>query len=149
VETISFARGAPAPELLPAAELADCVDSVLGREGRTILSYGAGAGYTPLRELIGEWFEVHPGRVVLTNGGLQGLELLTRRLARGRSVVCELPTYDRAYKVFLDAPALRKTLYARSYVGSSHTTERPRASLRVSSSRPCRPPFVKIGRAHV
>ena len=71
METISFARGAPSPDLLPLDELADCTETVLAHDGRTILSYGAGAGYAPLRELIGEWFEVHPGRVLLTNGGLQ------------------------------------------------------------------------------
>ena len=105
METISFARGAPAPELLPLEELADCAQTVLARDGKTILSYGAGAGYTPLRELIGEWFEVHPGRVLLTNGGLQALELLSRKLARGNTVLCEWPTYDRAYKLFLKAGA--------------------------------------------
>src|SRR5437773_8739666 len=52
METISFARGAPSPDLLPLEELADCAEAVLAREGKTILSYGAGAGYTPLRELI-------------------------------------------------------------------------------------------------
>jgi 2-aminoadipate transaminase len=104
VETISFARGAPSPDLLPLEELADCAATVLGRDGKTILSYGAGAGYTPLRELVGEWFDVHPGRVVLTNGGLQGLDLLAAR-ARGHVLVAEWPTYDRAYKLFLRAGA--------------------------------------------
>src|SRR4051812_24098030 len=102
---ISFARGAPAPELLPIEELADCAETALKRDGRTILSYGSGAGYTPLRELVGEWFEVHPSRVLLTNGGLQALDLLTRNLARGRTVMCEAPTYDRAYNVFLSGGA--------------------------------------------
>jgi DNA-binding transcriptional MocR family regulator len=105
METISFARGAPEPDLLPVDELADCAETVLAREGKTILSYGAGAGYAPLRELIGEWFGVHPGRVVITNGGLQGLDLLARALARGKPLVCEWPTYDRAYKLFLAAGA--------------------------------------------
>ena len=101
METISFARGAPSPDLLPLEELADCTETVLARDGRTILSYGAGAGYAPLRELIGEWFEVHPGRVLLTNGGLQALDLLAKALARGNVMLCEWPTYDRAYKLFL------------------------------------------------
>jgi DNA-binding transcriptional MocR family regulator len=105
VETISFARGVPSPDLLPLEELADCAETVLARDGKTILSYGAGAGYTPLRELIGEWFEVHPGRVLVTNGGLQGLDLLARALASGRPVVCEWPTYDPAYTLFLRAGA--------------------------------------------
>ena len=101
METISLARGAPAPELLPLDELADCAETVLRREGKTILSYGAGAGYTPLRELVGEWFQVHPGRVLLTNGGLHALDLIAKALARGNMMLCEWPTYDRAYKLFL------------------------------------------------
>jgi DNA-binding transcriptional MocR family regulator len=105
MDTISFARGAPAPELLPLEELADCAEAVLAREGKTILSYGAGAGYTPLRELVGEWFQVHPGRVLLTNGGLQALDLIARSLARNQMMLCEWPTYDRAYKLFLRAGA--------------------------------------------
>jgi len=105
VDTISFAEGAPAPELLPLEELADCAGTVLAREGKSILSYGAGAGYPPLRELIGEWFGVHPGRVLLTNGGLQALDMLARKLGRGAPLVCEWPSYDRAYKLFLRAGA--------------------------------------------
>ena len=79
--------------------------SALERDGRTILSYGAGAGYTPLRALIAQWFGVHPSRVVLTNGALHGLALLARRLARGRNVVAEYPIYPRAERVLLAAEA--------------------------------------------
>lgn len=101
METISFAREAPAPELLPLEELADCAATVLGADGKTLLSYGSGAGYTPLRELIGEWFGVHPYRVVITNGWLQGFGLLTRGLVHGRTVAVESPTYDPALKALL------------------------------------------------
>ena len=52
-----------APELLPVEELADCAQAAFARDGKTILSYGSGAGYAPLRELIGEWFRVDPARV--------------------------------------------------------------------------------------
>ena len=93
---ISLAADGLGPDLIPLEELADCVETALARDGRTILSYGAGAGYAPLRELIGEWFEVHPGRVLLTNGGLQALDLLAKALARGNVMACEWPTYDRA-----------------------------------------------------
>jgi 2-aminoadipate transaminase len=101
VETISLARGVPAPECLPVEELADCAGTVLAREGKALLSYGPGAGYTPLRELIGRWFGVHPYRVVLTNGALQGLGLLGRGLVGGRNVFLEYPTYDRALNLIL------------------------------------------------
>jgi len=102
-QVISFARGVPAPECLPVDELAECARAVLERDGKTILSYGPGAGYTPLRSLIGEWFDVHPGRVVLTNGSLNGFVLLAQRLARGRQAYVEYPTYDRALKILLNA----------------------------------------------
>src|SRR5262245_4646948 len=105
METISFAGDWLGPELVPAEELADCARTALGRDGRTILSYGASAGYTPLRALIAQWFGVHPSRVVLTNGSLQGLALLARHVARGRNIVAEYPLYDRAGAVLLAADA--------------------------------------------
>jgi 2-aminoadipate transaminase len=105
METISFARDTLAPEYLPTEELADCAATVLARDGRTILSYGSGAGYTPLRTLVGEWFGVHPGRVVLTNSSLQGLQMVARHLAPGRGVITEFPTYDRVNPMLLVAGA--------------------------------------------
>jgi DNA-binding transcriptional MocR family regulator len=104
-QVISFARGVPAPECLAVDDLAECARAVIERDGRTILSYGSGAGYTPLRSLIAEWFGVHPGRVVLTNGSLNGFVLLAQRLARGRHAFVEYPTYDRAIKILLGAGA--------------------------------------------
>jgi DNA-binding transcriptional MocR family regulator len=102
--SISLSSEQIAPELLPLEELADCAGTALRRDGRSILSYGSGAGYTPLRELIGEWFDVHPSRVVLTNGQLNGLALLAGRV-HGRGVMIEYPIHDRAERVLLDAGA--------------------------------------------
>ena len=104
-QTISFARGVPAPECLPVEELAECARAVIERDGKTILSYGPGAGYAPLRALIGEWFGVHPGRVVVTNGSLNGFVLIAQRKVRGQNVITEAPTYDRANKILLRAGA--------------------------------------------
>jgi 2-aminoadipate transaminase len=98
-QVISFARGVPAPECLAEEELADCARTALERDGKTILSYGSGAGYTPLRETIAEWCKVAPGRVILTNGGLQGFVLLAQQFGRGKTVLVELPTYDRPLKL--------------------------------------------------
>ena len=105
MEPISFAGDSVGPDLVPVEELADCARAALERDGRTILSYGASAGYTPLRALIAQWFGVHPSRVVITNGALHGLALLARQVARGRNVVAEYPIYDRAEAVLLAAEA--------------------------------------------
>jgi DNA-binding transcriptional MocR family regulator len=97
---ISFARGAPAPECLAVDLLADCARAAVERDP-SVLAYGAGGGYAPLRESLAARHAVEPGRVILTNGGLQGIafvfeELLARRPGR---VLVEGPTYDRPLKL--------------------------------------------------
>jgi DNA-binding transcriptional MocR family regulator len=97
---ISFARGAPAPECLDAALLADCARAAVERDPG-VLGYGPGGGYGPLREWLGARSGVEPGRVVVTHGGLQGFvfyaeELLAERPGR---VLVEAPTYDRPLKI--------------------------------------------------
>ncbi len=98
---ISFARGAPAPSCLDPALISDCAHAVLERDGATILSYGTGGGYGPLRELLAERHGVDPARVFVTTGGLQGFVFYSAaQLARrpGR-VLVEGPTYDRPLKL--------------------------------------------------
>jgi 2-aminoadipate transaminase len=97
---ISFARGAPALELIPADELAECALEVARREGAKVFAYGPGGGYAPLREWVAERHGVSSERVVLTVGGLQGFvfyaaEQLARRPGR---VLVEAPSYDRPLK---------------------------------------------------
>jgi 2-aminoadipate transaminase len=94
---ISFARGAPAPELIPAAELADCAHAAAERDGASLFGYGSGGGYGPLREWVAARHDVDSRRVVLTVGGLFGFvlyaaEALARRPGR---VLVEGPSYDR------------------------------------------------------
>lgn len=98
MRTISFARGIPAPECLPVAELADCARAVLERDGETVLNYGPAAGYGPLREWLGERHGVPPGRIVVTNGSLQGLDLVAARYGGERRLLVEAPTYDRVLR---------------------------------------------------
>jgi len=97
---ISFARGVPAPECLAVEELADCARAAVERDGRTILSYGPGGGYGPLRERLAEQHGVEPSRVVITSGSLQGFVFLAEQLVRpGTRVLVEAPTYDRPLKI--------------------------------------------------
>jgi DNA-binding transcriptional MocR family regulator len=98
METISFARGVPAPECIPVQELADCARAAIERDGDTVLSYGPVGGYQPLREWIAERHGVDPGRVLVTNGSLQGIAFLADRFA-GAQVLVERPTYDRPLKL--------------------------------------------------
>ena len=99
METIAFARGVPAPECLPVEEMADCARAAIERDGKTILSYGPGGGYAPLRAWVAERHGVEPARILLTNGALQGFVLIAQRLAPGRRVLVERPTYDRPLKI--------------------------------------------------
>jgi 2-aminoadipate transaminase len=99
METISFARGIPAPECLPATDIADCARAAIERGGHAVLNYGPAGGYGPLREWIAGRHGVEPERVVLTNGSLQAFQFVARRLAGRGPVLVEGPTYDRPLKV--------------------------------------------------
>ena len=99
METISFARGVPAPECIPVDELADCARVAIEQGGAAVLSYGPGGGFAPLRAWIGERYGVEHERVVLTNGSLQGFVFLAERLAAGKRVLVEAPTYDRPLRI--------------------------------------------------
>src|SRR5437763_5477310 len=97
---ISFARGIPAPECLPVSELAECARAAIERDGSSVLSYGPGGGYGPLREWIAARHGVEPARVVVTSGSLQGFVFLAEQLVRpGARVLVEAPTYDRPLKI--------------------------------------------------
>ena len=79
MDTISFARGVPAPECLPRRSSPTARAPSLERDGKTILSYGSGAGYAPLREHDRRVVRRRPPRrVLLTNGALQGFVLLAQ-----------------------------------------------------------------------
>jgi len=99
VGVISFARGVPAPECLPVEELADCAREAIARDGHTILNYGPVGGYGPLREWIAERHDVEPGRVIVTNGSLPGLNIVLGHFASRGRILVEAPTYDRPLKI--------------------------------------------------
>ena len=105
VESISLARGVPAPECLALEELADCARAAIDRDGATVLNYGPAGGYGPLREWIADRHGVETERVVLTNGSLQGFRFLAELLAPNGTVVVEAPTYDRPLKILSDLEA--------------------------------------------
>jgi 2-aminoadipate transaminase len=105
VETISLARGVPAPECLPTRDLAACAEAAIAADGEAVLNYGPAGGYGPLREWLAARHGVDPERVVITNGSLQGFFFLALRLVRRGPVLVEAPTYDRPLKLLADLGA--------------------------------------------
>jgi 2-aminoadipate transaminase len=104
VETISLARGVPAPECLPVEDLAACARAALKQDGRRVLNYGPAAGYEPLRTWLGERHGVDASRVLVANGSLQLFTLLAQLLldGHGSRAFVEGPTYDRVLKILAD-----------------------------------------------
>jgi DNA-binding transcriptional MocR family regulator len=100
VETISLARGVPAPECIPVEELAECARAAILQHGAVALSYGSPGGFAPLRGWLAARHGVDPSRVVVTNGSLQGFGFLAELLAgNAERVLVEAPTYDRPLKI--------------------------------------------------
>jgi 2-aminoadipate transaminase len=100
VSVIAFARGIPGPDLLPIAEFGECALAALERDGATALNYGPPGGYPPLREWIAERHGVEPGRVIVTNGSLQGFNFIARHFTGiGRPFIVEAPCYDRSLSI--------------------------------------------------
>src|SRR5436190_214040 len=96
VEPITFARGAPSADIMPAEGIRRAADRVLASDPTGALAYGVGTGYGPLRQWIAERHEVEPERVLVTNGSLQGGVMLFDELVEpGEPVVVEAPSYDR------------------------------------------------------
>lgn len=97
---ISFARGFPGPDLLPIDEFGDCAREALARDGATALNYGPPGGYGPLRDWIAERHGVAAGRVIVTNGSLQGFNFVARHfIGQGARFYVEAPCYDRSLSI--------------------------------------------------
>ena len=95
-ETISFARGAPSADILPAQAVREAAARALESDWQRALSYGTGRGHPGLAEWIAELHGVNPEQVMVTNGSMEAAALLFRNLvAEGDRVVVEQPSYDR------------------------------------------------------
>jgi len=96
-ETISFARGAPSPDLIPVEAIRHAATSALEKDWKTALSYGVGIGHPGLCEWIAERHDLSDAsQVMVTNGSLEAGAMLFRHLVSpGDRVVVEQPSYDR------------------------------------------------------
>jgi DNA-binding transcriptional MocR family regulator len=97
---ISFARGFPGPDLLPAEAFGDCAKAALERDGATALNYGPPLGYQPLREWLAERHDVDVERVMISNGSLQAFSFIARHhVEAGAKIFVEAPCYDRSLQI--------------------------------------------------
>lgn len=102
-DVISLAGGLPANDLLPLAELHECIDAVLHRDGARALQY------SPMDEPLRRWISDHmrsrgvlcqPEQVFITNGAQQGLTILSRLfLDPGQPAVTEEITFTGVQQV--------------------------------------------------
>jgi 2-aminoadipate transaminase len=96
-DVISFARGAPSADLLPAEAVRDAAARALESDWERALSYGTGRGHPGLCEWIArELHGIDPDRVMVTNGSMEAAALLFRYFIEpGDRVIVEEPSYDR------------------------------------------------------
>ena len=103
LDVISLAGGLPASELLPLAELRECFETVLRRDGARTLQY------SPMVEPLRRWIcdrmrargvACEPEQVFITNGAQQGLTILSRLfLDPGQPAVIEEITFTGIQQV--------------------------------------------------
>jgi 2-aminoadipate transaminase len=96
-DPISFARGAPSPDILPAQAARDAAAQALESDWQRALSYGTGRGHPGLCEWIAtELHGIESDQVMVTNGSMEAAALLFRYMVEpGDRVVVEQPSYDR------------------------------------------------------
>lgn len=105
-DVISFARGAPSTDILPAEAVREAAARALESDWERALSYGTGKGHPGLCEWIAELHGVEPDRVMVTNGSMEGAALLFRHyVGAGDRVIVEQPTYDRTLLLLNQAGA--------------------------------------------
>ena len=96
---ISFAGGAPDPNLFPKAEFAEIAKEILETQGNVALQYGVTEGYAPLREwtrkrLVNQGVITENDDLIIVSGGQQGIDLATKSLINpGDGVICEEPSF--------------------------------------------------------
>lgn len=96
---ISFAGGAPDPNLFPKKEFAEIAKEILETQGNVALQYGITEGYAPLRDwtrdrLKSQGILKEDDDVIIVSGGQQGIDLASKSLINaGDGVVCEEPSF--------------------------------------------------------
>jgi 2-aminoadipate transaminase len=96
---INMAGGLPAPEIYPAAEIAEIARQVIRNHPEDALGYGPIEGLPELRDALAKRFSspvlsLTRANVFITSGGMQGLDLIGKVLLdQGGLIAGQFPTY--------------------------------------------------------
>lgn len=96
---ISFAGGAPSPDLFPKKELEEIAARIFREKGNLALQYGITEGYSPLIDfvkarMVKQGIITENDGVIITTGGQQVIDLTARALVNeGDVVVVERPSF--------------------------------------------------------
>lgn len=105
-EIVSLAGGMPYTAALDAEAVTAVTETVMREVGATALQYGGGQGIDALRERLvevmrAEHVTAHADDLLVTNGGQQGLDLLSKLFCNpGDIVLAEGPSYVGALNAF-------------------------------------------------
>jgi 2-aminoadipate transaminase len=106
-DVITFSGGFPAPEVFPLDVLQDILPRLVKDEPGLALQYSPTEGLPGARAAVSALLEqtqgrgVDPAEVLITSGGIEGLQLLARTMVDpGDRVLVEAPTYLGAIMAF-------------------------------------------------
>jgi 2-aminoadipate transaminase len=106
-DLISFAGGAPAPEVYPLEAFRAASDKAFEEYGRAMMAYDGAEGVLQLRELIASQRMAPMGvdctaaDIRVLSGSQQGIDFIARTyLDEGDTIICEYPTYLGALNSF-------------------------------------------------
>jgi len=106
-DLISFAGGAPAPEVYPLEAFRAASDRAFEEWGRVMMAYDGAEGVQPLREIIAGQrmasmgVECTAADIRVVSGSQQGIDFMARTyLDKGDTIICEYPTYLGALNSF-------------------------------------------------
>jgi 2-aminoadipate transaminase len=106
-DVITFSGGFPAPEAFPVEALSDLVTRLMRDNAAVALQYSPTEGLPTARSAVATLLEqtqgpaIAPADVLVTSGGIEGLQLLARTLIEpGDRVLVEAPTYLGAIMAF-------------------------------------------------
>ncbi|HEY2052642.1 MAG TPA: PLP-dependent aminotransferase family protein [Solirubrobacterales bacterium] len=105
-EVISLAGGLPDTSTFPPENLAALLSKVAAESAAAALQYGPTEGFDETKDCIVEVMAAEgmlpdPDDIVVTTGGQQAIDLVTKTLVDpGDVVICEAPTYPGAVPVF-------------------------------------------------